>query len=115
MGSMKSKISCKQYVPYIMMHEFEALLFSDVSEFRRCSGMTEKMILQLEKEKRCFPSPEHINNSEQTAPSKRILRVYSQYQKVSDGIIIAQAIGIHKMLSQCKHFRDWVRSLETLS
>lgn len=111
---MKEELSCRGFIPYIMMHEYEALLFSDVNAFARCDGMTEKKIKQLQLETAQYPTPEHINNSLQTAPSKRILRVYDRYQKVSDGIMIAEEIGLKKMMEKCKHFSWWIETIKSL-
>ena len=54
---------------------------------------------------------EHVNNSEQTAPSKRIKRIFGSYQKTIDGISVAQAIGIETMMNRCPHFERWVEKL----
>ena len=59
-------------------------------------------------------TPEHINNSVNTAPSKRIESVISDYTKVRQGIIVAKNIGINKMLSECKHFADWIDKIKSL-
>ena len=108
---LQNEISCKSFFPYIQMHEYEALLLADVDSFRDCIGMSEPMIAELKKEVTKFLTPEHVNNSEQTAPSKRILRIYGKYQKVSDGTLIAMSIGIDKMIDRCPHFAEWVKKL----
>jgi hypothetical protein len=102
-----------RFIPYVQMHEFEALLFSvpklladgldllDESEIQRIRGQ--------------FQSPEEINDSEQTAPSKRIMRLNAGYSKVTDGVLISQKIGLAAMRSQCTHFDDWIRRLEALA
>lgn len=76
---LNQELSCIEFFPYIQMHEYEALLFSDINGFYK-TEMKPAAIAELEKEVKKFPTPEHINNSEQTAPSKRILRVYPYYQ-----------------------------------
>lgn len=106
---LKNEISSITFFPYIQMHEYESLLFSDVSQFRNCQGMSKTMVNMLEKQVMEFESPEHVNNSEQTAPSKRILSIYPAYQKVSDGTMIAENIGIEKIMGKCLHFAEWVR------
>jgi len=68
----------------------------------------------LKEIREAYQTPEHINNSEQTAPSKRILNLYPSYQKVSDGTIIAETIGIEKMMKECPHFRKWIDRLSHL-
>ncbi len=111
---LENHLNCKGYIPYIMMHEFEALLFSDVEAFLVCDGIKKTMIQQLKKEIYQYETPEYINNSEQTAPSKRILRIYPKYQKVSDSSLIAGRIGIEKMMEKCRHFNSWITQLQKL-
>lgn len=108
---LNQELSCIEFFPYIQMHEYEALLFSDINGFYK-TEMKPAAIAELEKEVKKFPTPEHINNSEQTAPSKRILRVYPYYQKVSDGTIAVEAVGIKTMKEKCLHFAGWVKRLE---
>lgn len=109
---LKDEVLSVKFFPYIQMHEYEALLFSDVSQFRHCPGMGETMVETLEKQVMEFMTPEHVNNSEQTAPSKRILQIYPEYQKVSDGTVIAENVGIEKMIQKCVHFAGWVNKFE---
>lgn len=40
---LKNEISSITFFPYIQMHEYESLLFSDVSQFRNCQGMRPAM------------------------------------------------------------------------
>lgn len=109
---LREKITIDQFLPYIQMHEFEALLFSDADCFEKCNGIKAKMIAELKAEVSKFETPEHVNNSEQTAPSKRIKRIFKSYQKTIDGIRVAQTIGIETMISRCPHFADWIKKLE---
>ena len=111
---LKSEIKCQAFIPNLLMHEYEALLFSDVSCFSACKDFSAQDVKKLEKEVSSFPTPEHVNNSEQTAPSKRILRICPSYQKNIDGTLIAQEIGIEKMMEKCEHFSDWVGRLVEL-
>ncbi|MBQ2258337.1 MAG: DUF4276 family protein [Lachnospiraceae bacterium] len=108
---LKEKMLAGQFLPYIQMHEFESLLFSDVDCFEKCNGIKPKMIAELKSEVGEFETPEHVNNSEQTAPSKRIKRIFGSYQKTIDGISVAQAIGIETMMKRCSHFARWIENL----
>lgn len=47
-----------------------------------------------------------------TAPSKRIEKYFPSYGKTSDGIIVAEAIGIEKILSKCILFNQWIKRIE---
>jgi hypothetical protein len=63
---------------------------------------------------RATTSPEDINDSPETAPSKRILAAMSGYQKTFHGPLIACDIGIDPMRAACPHFDQWLRALEGL-
>lgn len=94
----------------LLVHEFEALLFSDTQAFSIISN--DKAVGQLQAMREAAETPEHINNSVNTAPSKRIESVISDYTKVRQGIIVAKNIGIDKMLSECKHFATWINKIK---
>lgn len=85
-----------------------------VSLFGKCEGMSKSVLKELAAERDRYGTPEEINNSEQTAPSKRILRLYPSYQKVSYGTMIAETIGVERMIEQCPHFAKWVEQMKKL-
>jgi len=61
-----------------------------------------------------FKSPEEINDDPQNAPSKRLQRLFSGYQKTLHGPLIISEIGLEKIRSECPHFNTWIANLETL-
>lgn len=95
------------------MHEFEALLFSDPKVLATgLESVEESSIQQIRGQ---FAGPEEINDSQQTAPSKRIARLDRSYQKVNDGVSIAMKIGLDLMRAECPHFNQWIGKLEALA
>ena len=46
-----------------------------------------------------------------TAPSKRILKIFPYYKKVLDGSVVAKAVGLDKIRQECHHFDSWVTRL----
>jgi len=105
----------RRFIPYIQLHEFEALLFTDVSKFHvQFPGRTEA-VENLRAVADEFPTPEHIDDDPMTAPSKRIEREFPGYPKVTAGPIIAEAIGLDAIRSKCRHFDEWLTTLEGLS
>ena len=90
----------------LMVHEFEALLFSDPTAFEGI--MSESEIGNIAEIRASFDTPEDINSAPETAPSKRILQIKPDYQKVTQGNEIAERIGIDKMLANCPHFAEWI-------
>ncbi len=105
-------INQKHFIPNFLLHEFEALLFSAPQMFANL--FDELSVAKLMSEGKGFPTPEHINDHPQTAPSKRILRYIPAYQKPIDGILIAQAIGLDSIRKECRHFNGWLENLEGL-
>ncbi|WP_415883840.1 DUF4276 family protein [Neptuniibacter sp. QD34_54] len=106
-------ISERNFLPYFAMHEFEALLFCDPVKFEDWFD-DQRAVARLEEIKANFATPEEINNSPETAPSKRILAVIPAYKKTLHGPMIAEDIGIDVMRAQCPHFDGWIRSIEQL-
>ena len=96
------------------MHEFEALLFSDCQRFAEGIGGRPQLARDLQNIRDQFDTPEHINDSPFTAPSKRIRALMPGYQKPLDGTNAALHIGLDTIRGQCPHFADWLSRLEHL-
>lgn len=104
------------FIPYIQLHEFEALLFSEPARFAHEYLEHDKAIQQLTALLSSFNNnPELIDDGPQTAPSKRILENIPEYSKVSSGVIIAEMIGMDTIRGMCRHFHEWLCRLETLA
>jgi hypothetical protein len=101
----------KRFIPYVMMHEFEGMLFSDCAQFALSIGEP-KISAKLSAIRNGFGSPEEINDSPHTAPSKRIEALIPGYQKPLHGNIAAIDIGLESIRAQCPHFSNWLSRLE---
>jgi len=102
-----------QFIPYVQMHEFEALLFSDTLILAE-SARKSKVSAQLECVLQSFSCPEEINDNYNTCPSRRIKQHIENYVKTVDGIIAARKIGLRKMRQECPHFNEWITKLEDI-
>ena len=100
-----------RFVPYVMMHEFEAMLFSDCVAFSRGIGQPD-LASQFQAIRDSFGSPEEIDDSPQTAPSKRVVRLVPGYNKPLLGTLAALEIGLDAIRGECPHFRSWLGRLE---
>lgn len=101
----------RRFIPFVIVHEFEGLLFSDCEAFARGigqSGLAEK--LQAIRDQ--FASPEEINDSSTMAPSKRVEALVAGYSKPLYGNLAALEVGLDSMTADCPHFRDWLTRLE---
>ena len=109
----KRRIADLRFRPYLMTHEFEALLFSKPEELS--AALNKPMALsQLEEVRASFSTPEEINESPDSAPSKRILSIFPGYQKAVHGSFVAKRIGLQVIREQCAHFNAWLSWLEGL-
>jgi len=101
-----------RFVPNIAVHEFEALLFSDpvtlASEINVKPHSVEAIV-------QACGGPEAIDNSQETAPSKRIEQLCARFKKTTNGIEAARRIGIDRMRSRCPVFDGWLLRLESLT
>ncbi|MEQ4923491.1 DUF4276 family protein [Proteus hauseri] len=103
-----------RFIPYIQMYEFEALLFSNTQKMAQ--GMDKfELADTFSNILREFDSPEHINNSPQTAPSKRIENLIQGYEKPLLGILAALEVGLDSMRENCSLFNHWLTEIESLS
>ncbi len=111
---LQEDIQNDRLVPYIQLHEFEALLFSDVSMFEIAFPDRPAEVRALKSIRDDFASPEHIDDQPDQSPSKRILKVIPEYVKTVSGILIVQRIGLPVLRKQCAHFGRWLDRLEQL-
>lgn len=102
-------------IPYLQLHEYEALLFSDLSAFKYAQ-VPEKSISAWQSELMQFAGPEDVNNSPQTAPSKRLIARWPAYKnsKPLYGTLLAIHIGLPTIRDKCPRFNDWITMLEGL-
>jgi hypothetical protein len=100
-----------QFIPYVQMHEFEALLFSDTSIL---AASNTSVSAQLNNVLQSFSCPEEINDDYNTCPSRRIKQHIANYVKTVDGIIAARKIGLESMRRECLHFNEWINKLEKI-
>ena len=108
---MDLRIPFDRFIPYVVMHEFEALLFSDCQVFAE-SIYREDLKDFFQDIRNLVGCPEEINDSPETAPSKRIERLFPQYNKPIYGTLAAAGVGLDKIKSECPQFSEWLEKLE---
>ena len=109
---MGSRFDSDRFVPFVVMHEFEGLLFSDCASFGRAIGRAD-LEASLRRIRDDFPSPEEINDSPITAPSKRVEALIPGYEKPLLGVLAVLEIGLLRIREECPHFDGWLRQLES--
>ena len=99
---------------YVQLHEFEALLFSDVQALAQAAAASSEAERELAGVRDQFASPEEINDRSDTAPSKRIASAVPGYDKALGGSLAAEAVGLAAMRGECPRFAAWLARLEAL-
>lgn len=118
-AAMGDKFDPKYFIPYVQLHEFEALAFADVEMLAsvvgplgRASNETlAKKFSQILEE---AGHPEAIDDGFDTCPSRRISGIVPAYKKRAQGPIITARIGIETLRERCDHFAAWLERLECL-
>jgi hypothetical protein len=110
---MGNRFDPNRFVPFVVMHEFEGLLFSDCAAFGKGIDRPD-LAARFRKIREKFATPEDINDSRNTAPSKRVESLVDDYQKPLHGVLAALEIGLHRIRAACPHFNEWINRLEAL-
>ena len=93
-----------RFVPHLQLHEYETLLYADPDAFAISFDECDGAIAELKRIVAEFHEDiERINDSELTAPSKRIIDVLDAYKgmKVIAGPDIAEYVGLEALRRRC--------------
>ena len=106
-----------KFIPYIQLHEFEALVLCDIDGLKDSYPNASDKLAKLKDEVTTMygDNMELVDNSVETAPSKRIIKALKDeyhYDKSKSGTEITDKIGIDVLRGKCKHFNDWLTTLE---
>lgn len=114
--AFKKDIDDYRFIPYIQLHEFEALIFADPDKLTLEFPDKEAAIQNLVELSR-GGNPELIDDFPDTAPSKRIIKEIKAYEKnkSTSGPNVVESIGILNLKEKCRHFREWITKLEVIS
>ena len=112
--ALRKDIGCDRFIPYIQLHEFEALILSDPAKLEYKYLDNGEAIRKLARSISGYDNPELIDSGYETAPSKRIIYYIPEYDKNNAGVSVVKAIGMHTLKVKCPHFGDWVAKLESL-
>lgn len=110
-AAFERDIGQTNFMAFLAVHEFEALLFSQPDAFGAWFDQA-GLVPALQAIRDSVPSPEHIDDGATTAPSKRILKLCPRYDKVMHGSLIALDIGLGPIRQACPLFDAWVGRME---
>jgi hypothetical protein len=90
---LSDEFEARRFVPFVVMHEFEGLLFSDCNGFAEGIGRPQ-LAQSFHEIRHQFSTPEEINDSPVTAPSKRVVQLVEGYEKPLLGTLAILKIGL---------------------
>lgn len=111
-SAMGTDVDSYKFIPYIQLHEYEALLFNNKDSFTNILPENElqdeaALIDVIAK----FPNPELINDKLETSPSHRLKKIIPTYDKIIYGYCLAEEIGLDNIRAKCPHFDGWLEKL----
>ena len=109
----------RHFIPYLQIHEFEALLFAAptlIARFLDCPAIGEA----LHQAVAGCGGAEAVNDNPATTPSKRIEAAFREhlaqrYDKPFHGLLLAMEIGLPAIRDACPRFDAWLTRLERLA
>ena len=110
--AFRDDIGNRRFLPYLALHEFEAMLFSAPGEISEAFPDID-VSNQLRRIRDQYGSPEEID--EQEPPSRQLLHLIRSYKKTIYGPIVTAEIGLATIRGQCAHFNAWLKRLEALA
>lgn len=113
-AELEAELAPDRFIPFVVMHEYEGLLFSDCVRFARGIERPE-LAGDFQQIRDQFNTPEEINDSPKTAPSKRVEGLVTGYHKPLLGTLAALEIGLDVIRAECPHFNKWLTRLEDLT
>jgi hypothetical protein len=113
-AALADAVKDQRFIPYLQVHEFEALLLATPEKFAELFERRDNKIAMLIAECDRFASPELINHGPHTHPKARIKKYLEDYDENVHGPLLAQAIGLHQIRPKCPHFNQWLTTLENL-
>lgn len=111
--AMAADFADQRFAPFVMLHEFETLVFAagiDQPAVLGDVGLPSKL---REEAGANADDVELINDSPNTAPSKRVARLWPGYKKPFDGVSVIEQAGIPAVASRCPGFASWLTRLES--
>ena len=113
---MREAMPSRQWLPYVQLHEFEALIYTDLEALvPQFPGADLTVGLRDLRSEIGDLKPEEIGEGPQTAPSKRLLRHVPTYAKAQAGPAALETIGLPALRAACPHFDAWITTLESLT
>lgn len=98
----------------LQVHEFEAFLFSKPEAIAEHFAQPASLEAIGQILSQFGNDPEMINDDPKMAPSKRLDALFGKFGKTTDGLIIAQKIGVANIRKKCRRFDQMCKEIEVI-
>ncbi len=112
--SLAAEVADTRFIPYLQVHEYEALVLVDPRRIASIYDATQAQIEALCEECGAYATPEEINHGRQSHPKYRIQQRVPDYDENVAGPLLAEDIGLATLRERCPHFGEWLTRLEQL-
>lgn len=115
-AAMGKSIDDRRFLPYVQLHEFEALVLADAVQLAEFYPERSSEAAELAAMVKEAKTPEHIDEGPETAPSKRIIKKIPEYEggKRAVSPFALKRIGLPALRRTCPHFGAWLTCLESI-
>lgn len=110
--ALAEELNDRRFIPYLQVHEFEALVLSKPEVFGDWFENVKKQVQNLAADCQTFNTPEEINDGQHTHPKARIKKFIPDYDENVDGPVLTAGIGLETIRKACQHFNEWLTILE---
>lgn len=110
-------VACRpeRFISHIQPYEYEGLLFSDPQALAQTEPQWQASVDKLAAVRASFATPEHINDSYETKPSRRLEQLLRpSYKKTRHGPLAAEGITLAIIERECLYFHGWMNNLRAL-
>lgn len=111
--AFSAAINAQSFIPHLVLHEYETWIFADPEA---CSWIFDdaSIAANLTAMVHGAGGAEQVNELPESAPSKRLSREFSGYQKTLHGPMAVGEIGLARVREKCPHFNGWLQRIEAL-
>jgi hypothetical protein len=109
--AMAERIDDPRFVPHVVLHEFETWVIAAAIGATAVLGDRSVAVKLAAQAAEVGNDVELLDDGPQSAPSKRVLQCWPEYQKVVDGIDVIADRGLEHVMDACPAFRAWVERL----
>lgn len=110
-----ASIGDRRFVPHLVLHELEAWVYAAPSRLEPWMFDDDAAVIAtIAATSAAHETPEDIDEGPETAPSKRLKKAFSAYQKTLHSLLAISATGIDLVRATCPHFAGWLERVEAL-